>query len=427
MKGKTLPLVVCLAIGPILAACGPPSEPSGEVETIVEYVTSCWVWVDAYVWVDQNANGRQDKGEFPLRDVKVTIGTGGQGVHTIATNKNGIAMFEWEEEPCEEQWISEVWVHTPPGYRPTTRTHISFTREDPYFGFVRDDSTATPTPFPPTEPPAPSADTDAPVTPSPSPSAGDPWIRPADGAVMVYVPAGEFLMGSTGVEIARRAQATGSDRREYAPEQPQHTVYLDAFWIDKHEVTNAQYRKCVEARICSAPTTCDGGERTFDDASKAEYPVVCVSWYDAVTYAAWVGGRLPTEAEWEKAARGTDGQIYPWGYGGPTCRRANISGCEGKPLPVGSHPDGASPYGALAMAGNVSEWVADWYDGDYYSQSPLRNPQGPDSGGTRVVRGGSFSFEQELVRCAGRDFIDPDRTEDYRGFRVVVAPGPSGP
>jgi hypothetical protein len=145
MKGKTLPLVVCLAIGAILAACGPPPEPSGKVETTIVVVSKCWVFLDAYVWVDQNANGRRDKGEFPLHDVKVTIGAGEHAVHTMATDENGRAMTEWEEL-CDEQWISDVWVETPPGYRATTRTHISFPREDPYFGFIRDDSTATPTP-----------------------------------------------------------------------------------------------------------------------------------------------------------------------------------------------------------------------------------------------------------------------------------------
>jgi formylglycine-generating enzyme required for sulfatase activity len=228
---------------------------------------------------------------------------------------------------------------------------------------------------------------------------------------MVCVPAGEFLMGST-------------DDDPYAEddEKPQHAVYLDAFWIDKYEVTNAQYRACVKAGACEEPRPCD-----IDDYNAPEQPVVCVSWDDAQDYAAWAGGRLPTEAEWEKAARGTDGRIYPWGNSPPDCNKANYGDCAGKTLPVGSHPDGASPYGALDMAGNVWEWVADWYDPDYYSQSPGRSPQGPESGDFRVLRGGAFRNDLRGVRCAVRFGLYPNFWNDGGGGRVVVAPGPSGP
>jgi formylglycine-generating enzyme required for sulfatase activity len=228
---------------------------------------------------------------------------------------------------------------------------------------------------------------------------------------MVYVPAGEFLMGST-----------EDDPDAHPEEKPQHAVYLDAFWIDRTEVTNDQYRKCMEAGACREPGCWDDG-----DLNAPNQPVVCMNWADAQDYAAWVGGRLPTEAEWEKAARGTDGRIYPWGNNPPDCDRTNHEGCAGKALPVGSHPDGASPYGVLDMAGNVREWVADWYDTDYYSQSPLRNPQGPESGSFRVLRGASFNYYRWVARCANREGNYPINWNWWIGFRVVVAPAPSGP
>jgi formylglycine-generating enzyme required for sulfatase activity len=226
---------------------------------------------------------------------------------------------------------------------------------------------------------------------------------------MVYVPAGEFLMGST-----------YEDPFAEDDEKPQHTVYLAAFWIDRTEVTNAQYRKCVEAGACQPPGCWDDSRLNAPDQ-----PVVCVTWYEAQDYAAWVGGRLPTEAEWEKAARGIDGQIYPWGDSPPDCDKTNYSSCAGKPLPVGTHPDGASPFGVLDMAGNVWEWVADWYDGDYYSQDRPINPQGPDRGGQRVLRGGTLISTRSTLRCAVRHKWPPNNWNNDIGFRVVVAPVPS--
>jgi formylglycine-generating enzyme required for sulfatase activity len=222
---------------------------------------------------------------------------------------------------------------------------------------------------------------------------------------MVYVPAGEFLMGST-----------DDDPDAYDYEKPQHTVYLDAFWIDRTEVTNAQYRRCVEADACKKPGCWDD-----NDLNAPDQPVVCVTWNDAQAYAAWVGGRLPTEAEWEKAARGTDGRIYPWGNRPPNCSRANYSGCLGKADSVGSYTSGASPYGVLDMAGNVWEWVADRYHEGTYARSPARNPQGPDSGDRRAVRGGAFSDDPGVVRCAYRGGGSPNYWGTDVGFRVCVA------
>jgi formylglycine-generating enzyme required for sulfatase activity len=216
---------------------------------------------------------------------------------------------------------------------------------------------------------------------------------------MVSVPAGEFIMGS---------EEGDSD------EQPVHTIYLDAFYIDKTEVTNAQYRQCVEAGACDAPVDAT----YYDNADYAQHPVVFVSWHDADAYCRWAGKRLPTEAEWEKAARGTDGRTYPWGEG-IDCDRAQHGECAGQTVPVGSKPKGASPYGALDMAGNVWEWVADWYDSGYYSQSPARNPQGPDSGEERVLRGGSWSYGANFVRSANRYGDSPVDRFDNVGFRCA--------
>ena len=224
---------------------------------------------------------------------------------------------------------------------------------------------------------------------------------------MLYVPAGEFMMG-----------LTAADTEAFADEKPPHPVYLDAFWIDRTEVTKAQYQRCVEAGVCAAPS-CSG-------TGKGDHPVVCVRWQDASKYCAWAGRRLPTEAEWEKAARGTDGGKYPWGNDAPDCNRANYlgkdGGCVGATTAVDSHPSGASAYGALDMAGNVWEWVADWYNEKYYANSPAKNPQGPDTGDGRVLRGGSWLGDQRNVRAAVRNWYFPDAGDDRFGFRCARSP-----
>jgi formylglycine-generating enzyme required for sulfatase activity len=236
----------------------------------------------------------------------------------------------------------------------------------------------------------------------------------------VEVPAGEFLMGST-----------DADGMADADEKPQHRVYLDAFLIDRTEVTNAMYAKCVQASACRTPQSSRSTKREdyYGNPEFDNYPVVYVTWDDAQAYCAWAGGRLPTEAEWEKAARGANGRIYPWGNKPPDARNANYYASNegdatttGDATPVGAYPEGASPYGVLDMAGNAWEWVADWYGDTCYTSSPERNPTGPSPGETRVVRGGSWGFSEGRVRAAARYWNIPSASESDVGFRCARNP-----
>jgi len=245
----------------------------------------------------------------------------------------------------------------------------------------------------PTAPPAPTA---APTTTPSGPSLGDTWTRPADGMVMVYVPAGEFEMGSM----------EGEDN-----EQPVHTVAVDGFWIDQTDVTNAQFALCVAAGACDPPAKSRSYTHGsyYGNSAYDGYPVIYVSWRQAADYCEWAGGRLPAEAEWEYAARGSDGRTYPWGNSAPDCGKANYSGCVGDTTAVGSCPAGASWCGAQDLAGNVWEWVADWYESDYYSVSPYSNPPGPASGTSKVLRGGGWPHYWYAVRVAVRNDNNPVR------------------
>jgi formylglycine-generating enzyme required for sulfatase activity len=232
------------------------------------------------------------------------------------------------------------------------------------------------------------------------------------------VPAGDFKMGST-----------DDDPNASDLEKPQHAVYLDAYRIGKYEVTNVQYAQCEKAGVCNAPYDA----RYLRDSAYAQYPVVHVTWEDANTFCQWTGGRLPTEAEWEKAARGgLEGRLYPWGDEEPVHDKqakngANYDGYSGDIQPVGSHaPNG---YGLYDMAGNVWEWVADWYwygtYWDSFDKNPNgadQNPKGPKSGDSRVLRGGCWLDLATNIRVAARVWMSPDYGTSVIGFRCAITP-----
>jgi formylglycine-generating enzyme required for sulfatase activity len=261
---------------------------------------------------------------------------------------------------------------------------------------------------------------------------------------MVAVPAGEFFMGNP----------AGSGGFE--DERPQRRVWLGAFRIDRYEVTNAAYHGFVLATGHRPPANLNPAATLWTHnqppPGSADHPVVNIGWEDAVAYCRWAGKRLPTEAEWEKAARGTDGRRYPWGnewdfrkansasywagrtiefhdgdewnrfwVAGEGARLAKEKGLRGEvlTLPVGSFPDGASPYGALDMAGNASEWVADWYGPDYYAAAPLSDPPGPASGAVKSMRGGSWLKPAASLRTTDRDYGNLQTRPSGAGFRCA--------
>ncbi len=244
--------------------------------------------------------------------------------------------------------------------------------------------------------------------PKPAPPPKEPLEEGAirhkrDKSVLVLVPAGTFVRGS-GVGDA----------------SPQRRIHLDAYYIDRREISGAQYRECVVAGKCSMPGRAHK-ECTYGHAGLDDYPVNCVSWSQAAAYCGWAGKRLPTEAEWEKAARGTDERVFPWGNGPPNCALTQYLKCDGRPYPVASFADVASPYGAVQMAGNVWEWVADWYGGQYYSSAPSRNPQGPPSGKYRVLRGGSYRSTDFFLTTTHRNKAEGKRKRRDQGFRCAMS------
>ena len=245
---------------------------------------------------------------------------------------------------------------------------------------------------------------------------------------MVLIPAGEFIRGTD-------SEQANTDQK------PAHQVYLDAFYIDKYEVTNAEYEEFILVggykkrefwteegwnfiqkfqfdadEWHQIETPLQYGENSV--STDPNHPVIGVSWYEANAYAAWAGKRLPTEAEWEKAARGTDGRIYPWGNEMDFSKLSYFPHAT-KVQTVGSFANGASPYGVLDMAGSVWEWCGDWYGEGYYSQSPQKNPKGPDKGEYRVLRGGGWDSIRLQLRCSYRYYELAGRRTYNVGFRCV--------
>lgn len=224
-----------------------------------------------------------------------------------------------------------------------------------------------------------------------------------------------------------------TDRLAYRSEIPQHRVYLDAFEIGKYEVTALEYLKFVLAtnRSPQLDWRYDGGN--FQE-SMAHHPIMHVTWYDADAYCKWAGQRLPTEAEWEKAARGSDGRLFPWGqeYAGPTRANFGRTGLSGpvrdRPerlllyppiISVDKYENALSPYGLYQTIGNVAEWVADWYNPDYYKTAPDRNPQGPEAGTQKAFRGGGWMDSTTTMRVAMRNGTDPNTKINWLGFRCA--------
>ncbi len=274
------------------------------------------------------------------------------------------------------------------------------------------------TPAPPATQPAPA--TAAPPSPEPPTALPSPTLVPVnlagpgtgsemawtDGSVLEFVPAGAFTMGSG------------------LPDAPQRTVSLDDYWIYKTEVTNSMYAFCVSVGACAPPAE-EIGTPLYDNPVYANYPIVGVTWDMAANYCAWVGGGLPTEAQWEKAARGPQGSQYPWGSTEASCDVGNFAGCVGAITDVTRYAESASPYGVLDMAGNVFEWVRDYYAEDYYNSAPAENPAGPESGEFHVVRGSGYETDIEQAASAVRRPAGSGYHSRDLGFRCVVQEPPA--
>ena len=273
---------------------------------------------------------------------------------------------------------------------------------------------ATEVPVEPSQPPVatePPALTEAPVEPVASPTivpidlSGPPMeigskFTYVDGSVIIAVPAGQFVMGYGGED------------------NPEHPVNISDFWIYRAKVTNVQYALCVNGGLCSPPDPGDNPE--FTDPLQANNPVVGVTYDQAAAYCSFVHGRLPTEAEWEKTARGPEGNVYPWGDAAPSCDLANIANCVRKTTAVKEYPQGQSYYEALDMSGNTYEWVADWYSPTYYGESPAIDPLGPDTGKKRSVRSTAFDSPAYEAESARRFSSRPDDPRSNLGFRCVI-------
>lgn len=224
------------------------------------------------------------------------------------------------------------------------------------------------------------------------------WV---DSSTLVFIPESKFIMGDGGED------------------NPEHEVYLSDFWIYRTEVTNQQYALCVAAGKCSPPKTENARKRLTERAFR-EHPVVGVDWEQAEAYCQWIDGHLPTEAQWEKTARGPESNLYPWGEGAPTCELGNFNDCIGQTNKVDEYPQGKSYYEVLGTVGNVFEWIEDWYQPQYYRESPDQNPLSLQISQVRSVRGSSYSSPIDDLRPSKRFYLAPDQTRSDLGFRCAV-------
>lgn len=250
-----------------------------------------------------------------------------------------------------------------------------------------------------------------------------PQITDIEDHEMAPVPAGEFMMGRRANDEFAGCQELNQECQlsAFMDEEPVHKVYLDAFNIDIYEVTNALYKACEDQGVCDAPQALNSNSQSnyYGNPDFDQYPVIYVTWNQAKTYCeTWRGARLPSEAEWEKAARGIDGRPYPWGEE-LNESFTNFNYSIGDTTAVGTYENGRSPYGAYDMAGNVWEWVADWYDENYYQGSPTENPPGPASGDIRVLRGGSWGLVGVSVSTSYRYAASPSDSNMDLGFRCA--------
>ena len=269
----------------------------------------------------------------------------------------------------------------------------------------------------------PTASPTASATDTPSPALTPTATRgSAASGGMIWIPAGKFMIGSNPDQVQQAAEWCNCPPRRYEDEQYLHEVQLDGYYIDQYEVTNKQFKAFVDASgyVTDAEHKNEANTwRTVYTAGKDSYPAVWMSWNDARAYCKWAGKRLPTEAEWEKAARGTDARLWPWGNNWDDKRLNSGAGRRETTTPVGSFPSGASPYGVMDLAGNVWEWVNDWYGAAYYQTGNDLNPTGPESGEDRVLRGGGFNNGLHDVRVANRHKGGQTGYAHDHGFRCA--------
>ena len=272
-------------------------------------------------------------------------------------------------------------------------------------GFSGAQTGQAPTPTPTfTSSPSPTSTATESPTPTDAPKRGATRVSPIDNMVSVYIPAGTFKMGQS-----------DTNRNN----GPRHNVTLDAFWMNRTPVTNAMYARCVHAGGCNNPIRKSINPHYYESAF-ANHPVVYVTWFDAQKYCAWVGGGLPTEAQWEKAASDNGRRTYPWGNKNPAPDLANVNHFYHTTTKVGSHPAGASPFGVLDMGGDVREWVFDWYS-PTYKHEPAVNPTGPAKGQLKVLRGASWNDPSIFSQVVSRLTHFPGSAGENRGFRCALS------